>query len=54
MRIDDGRYWVTRIMFDAVIAPFNEVIDRDEIAEVAIQDRTRTEKEERGNGKNNT
>ena len=54
MRIDDGRYWVTRITFDAVIAPFNEVIDRDEIAEVAIQDRTRTEKEERGNGKNNT
>lgn len=45
MRIDNAKYWVTRLMWDAVFPPFDETNDAAEIAAVDIKDRLRTETE---------
>lgn len=48
MRIDGHKNWVTPLLWDVVLPPFNEKDDAEEIAEVRAGDRSATEGEKRG------
>jgi hypothetical protein len=42
MRFDEGKWWVTRVLWDLVFPPFNAKDDADEMAIVDVRDRTKT------------